>query len=162
MTQGVGSRVGAWEGAKEKGSPTPLSQAARSLTARLKLSEIQVVSCLGCMRQVRSGERGQKEYRLKGARSLTYRPSLRLGGIQQTLTRCHQVGLPPKLHMKDSMLHWEISLSLSAKVLSLAERWTNLPKSKAQERFVATTKSYQEPNNSWQSPSNQPQQLYYR
>ena len=61
MTQGIRSKVGAQEGAKEKGSPTQLSYPARSLTAKLKLSEIQVVSCLGCMRQVRSGKRDRKK-----------------------------------------------------------------------------------------------------
>ena len=31
MTQGVGSKVSAWEGAKEKGFPTQPSYSARSL-----------------------------------------------------------------------------------------------------------------------------------
>ena len=31
MTQGVGSKVGAWEGAKEKGFPTQLSYSVGSL-----------------------------------------------------------------------------------------------------------------------------------
>ena len=42
--QGVGSKVGAWEGAKEKGSPIKLSYVARSLTAWLKLFGVQAVS----------------------------------------------------------------------------------------------------------------------